>query len=144
MLSFLLHFRSLFFQLLNFDLSWSNVSFKFFDFVIKHKFEFLKLLCFLLKLINSCFFVFNGLLSLFNIIFMSFNFLLISRCMREFYWKKIVNFFKLSRKLILLSLCFLEFSVSDCKLSFWVQTLFCNFVELLFILLFNFINLVPF
>jgi len=61
------HLISLLVQLLNLDLSWTNVSFELLDLVIKHEFEFFKLLNFLLEVQNSNLFLLKGHVSLSNL-----------------------------------------------------------------------------
>ena len=129
---------------MNLNFSWSNISFKFFNLVIEHKFKFLKFLSFLFKLVDSSFFVFNRLLSFFNVVLMSLYLLFIGVCMRQFNLKQISDLIKFSWKLFFLSLCLLELIVGDSEFSFWIQTFLCHLIKLLFVLFLNLIDLVPF
>jgi hypothetical protein len=63
MFELLSHFVRLLIQFLNFQLSRSDISFQFLDFVIQHEFEFFKLLSFFLKIVDSFIFVLDGGLS---------------------------------------------------------------------------------
>jgi len=61
------HFSSLLFKLSNFLFFRDDISFQFFNFVIKHKFEFLQLLIFSFEIINFMFFVWYCVISFLNL-----------------------------------------------------------------------------
>ena len=64
MLNFLLHLSSHLLKFSDFHFSGSNVSFEFFNFVIKHKLELFELLSLFLEFINTKFFISHGLFTI--------------------------------------------------------------------------------
>jgi len=66
----LTHLVGLLVELLDFELSWANVSLELFDLIIEHKLELLKLLSLLPEVIDSLVLVFNGGCSLLKLTFL--------------------------------------------------------------------------
>ena len=73
MFDFILHFRLLLVQDLDFLFSWSNLVFEFFDFIVKYEFEFFKFLSSFAQLINFLLFISNGCLTLLQFTHLTLN-----------------------------------------------------------------------
>jgi hypothetical protein len=76
MLQLLSHDVGLFIELLNFKLSWTDVSLKLLDLIIKHELEFLKLLSLLFQIDDSLIFIFDSGISFLELSFLTLDLLL--------------------------------------------------------------------
>lgn len=84
MFQFRPHLVCLFIEFLNLNLSWPNISFQFFNFIVKNKFEFFKLLGFLFQFIYSMIFILYCILALLDFLLLGIN-LQFSHCYLLYY-----------------------------------------------------------
>ena len=143
MFELLSHFICLFIESLNLHFSRSNISLQLFDFVIKHKFEFFKLLSFLFKINNTFIFIFDSFFSFLKLIILTF--LLLLKLVNHFgraiqillFWGNFLLF------LLLFILLFLIVIMNQSQVALGLHTLIYDDCKFLLVFVFENINSVP-
>ena len=143
MLKLLSHLVCLFIELLDLNFTGSNVTLKFLNLVIEHELELLKLLCFLLQIVDSLILVTDGSFSLLDLTLLRVDLL----AKRVSLLNKISEFLLLLMniflRLLLLRLCLLVVVCHQCQLSFALHSCVNDLRQLFLVLLLDAINIFP-
>jgi len=142
-LQLLSHDVGLLIELLDLKLSWTNVSLKLLDFVIKHELELLKLLSLLFQIDDSLILIFDGRISFLKLTFLTLDLLFEVVCILEELIKLLILFVDSSLFSISLSLTLLEVIMDESQITLRLHSLINDLGKLFFVFVFELIDLDP-
>jgi hypothetical protein len=143
MLKLLSHLVCLFIELLDLNFTGSNVTLKFLNLVIEHELELLKLLCFLLQIVDSLILVTDGSFSLLDLTLLRVDLLAKRVSLLNKISELLLLLMNIFLSLLLLRLCLLVVVCHQCQLSFALHSSVDDLRQLFLILLLNAINIFP-